>query len=74
MRDFMDAGGLIAYCPDLEAMFRRGAEYVDKILRSTKAGELALEQPARYGLIVNLKTAKAMGLTIPKPFSCGRTR
>ena len=66
MRDYADAGGLIAYAPDMAVMFRRGADYVDKILKGTKAGDLPIEQPTRYQLIVNLKAAKALGLTIPE--------
>jgi putative ABC transport system substrate-binding protein len=64
--DFVDAGGLMAYGPDFVVLFRRTAEYVDKILRGAKPADLPIEQPTRYVLSVNLKTAKALGLTIPE--------
>ena len=64
--DFVHSGGLMAYAPDLAVMFRRAADYVDKILKGTKPADLPIEQPTRYVLVVNLKTAKALGLTIPQ--------
>ena len=63
---FVDLGGLMAYAPDFPVMFRHAAEYVDKILRGAKPADLPIEQPTHYVLGVNLKTAKALGLTIPE--------
>ena len=65
-RGYVNAGGLMAYGPDISAMWRRAAEYVDKILRGAKPEDLPIEQPTRYVLSVNLKTAKALRLTIPE--------
>ena len=65
-REFADAGGLMAYGPDRTAMFRRAADFVDKILKGTQPSNLPVEQPTKFELVVNLKTAKALGLTIPK--------
>jgi putative tryptophan/tyrosine transport system substrate-binding protein len=59
------AGGLMSYGPDYPIIFRRAADYVDRILRGTKAGDIPVEQPIQFDLVINLKTAKALGLTIP---------
>jgi putative ABC transport system substrate-binding protein len=64
-RTFPEAGGLMAYGPDLPAFFGRSARYVDSVLKGAKPGDLPIEQPTKYEFIINLKTAKALGLTIP---------
>jgi putative tryptophan/tyrosine transport system substrate-binding protein len=63
---FVDSGGLMAYAPDLTVQFQRAADYVDKILRGAKPADLPIEQPTQYVLVVNLKTAKGLGLSIPQ--------
>lgn len=65
-RSFPESGGLIAYGPNLSILFRRIAPQIAKILKGAKPGDLPIEQPTHYELIVNLKTAKALGLTIPQ--------
>jgi putative ABC transport system substrate-binding protein len=67
-RDHVEAGGLVSYGPNYPDLFRRTAEYVDKILRGAKPGDIPVEQPRKFDLIINLTTAEALGLTIPESF------
>jgi putative ABC transport system substrate-binding protein len=63
--EFAEAGGLISYSPDFDDLFRQAAAYVDKILRGTNPGDLPVQQASKFKLVVNLKTAEALGLTVP---------
>lgn len=65
-RDFAEAGGLIAYGPNLNVVYRRAAQYVDKLLKGEAANTLPVEQPVNFDLVINMKAAKAFGLTIPQ--------
>jgi putative ABC transport system substrate-binding protein len=64
-KDFVIAGGLVSYGPSYEDLFRRSASYVDKILRGAKPSDLPIEQPTKFELLVNLKTARTLGVPIP---------
>ena len=66
VRNFVDSGGFVSYGPDLRENYRSSALYVDRILRGATPNELPVEQPNRLALVINLKTAKALGLTIPQ--------
>ena len=66
-RESIAAGGLISYGPNFPELFRRAADYIDKILRGAKPADIPVEQPAKFDLVINLKTAKALGLTVPPP-------
>jgi putative tryptophan/tyrosine transport system substrate-binding protein len=64
-REYVEAGGLMSYGANIPDLFKRAAELVDKILRGAKPGDIPVEQPTKFDLVVNLKTAKALGLSVP---------
>ncbi len=65
MKDFVEDGGLMSYGPDMIETIRQSVVYVDKIFKGAKPADLPVEQPTKFELVINLKTAKALGLTIP---------
>jgi putative tryptophan/tyrosine transport system substrate-binding protein len=66
LEDIVEAGGLMSYSPNFDDLYRRGAVYVDKILRGAKPADLPVEQATKFELVINMKRAKALGLTIPQ--------
>jgi putative ABC transport system substrate-binding protein len=68
VKEYVETGALMSYGPNNSDLFRRAGDYVDKILRGAKAGDLPIERPTKYELVISLKTAKAIGLTIPESF------
>jgi putative ABC transport system substrate-binding protein len=64
---FVEAGGLVSYAPNYHATFRRSITFVDKIFRGATPADLPIEQPTKFDLVINLKAAKALGLTVPLP-------
>ena len=71
---YVREGGLLSYGPDRLDNYRRAATYVDRILRGAKPGDLPVQYPVKYEMAVNLKTAKALGLTVPHRYCCAQTR
>jgi putative ABC transport system substrate-binding protein len=67
-REFSDAGGLMSYGPNIVQLFRWLATFVDKVLKGAKPADLPIEQPTRFELVINVKVAKALGLTLPPTF------
>ena len=68
VREYVEAGGLIFYGPNFPDLFRRAADYVDKILRGAKPADIPVEQPTKFDLVFNLTTAKVLGLKVPEAF------
>jgi putative ABC transport system substrate-binding protein len=66
MKDYADVGGLMSYGPNTTDLYRRAATYVDKILRGARPSELPVEQPVKFDMVINVKTARALGLALPQ--------
>ena len=64
-REYLESGGLMSYGPNYPDLFRRSADFVNKILRGSKPGDVPVEQPTKFDLVINLTTAKALSLTVP---------
>jgi len=71
--EYVEAGGLVSYAPKYSELFRQAPVYVDKILKCAKPGELPIEQPNKLELVINMKTARMLGVTIPRRFCCAPT-
>ena len=71
---YVEAGGLMAFGPDIDDMWRRLADYADRVLKGARAADTPFEQPTKFELVINLKTAKALGLTIPPALLSAPTR
>ena len=67
-RERLETGGLVSYGPNFPSLYRRAGDFVDKILRGAKPADIPVEQPTKFDLVINLTTAKAIGLTIPEAF------
>ncbi len=74
VKRFAEAGGLVSYAPDRADLYRRSATFVDKILKGTKPGDIPIERPTKFNLVINLKTAKLLGITIPPELLFRATR